>query len=146
MEWWLMTHNMLEHNGVTESLNHHLLECMCTMLHQSGLPKMLWREALNYTIWLKNHSLMRAIRNTMPCKQVYKCKPNLASIPEWGQQVWVHNDKGNKLEVCGLQANWVGHDSDSLHTHCIYWPDKCFISVEQNIKLISDSVTVTVRL
>jgi hypothetical protein len=73
---------------------------------------------------------------------VYKCKPNLASIPEWGQQVWVHNNKGNKLEARRLQANWVGHDSDSPHAHCIYWPDKHSISVERNIKFISDSVTI----
>jgi hypothetical protein len=58
MEWWLMTHDMLEHNGVTESLNCCLLEHMHAMLHQSGLPKMLWGEALNHAIWLKNCSLM----------------------------------------------------------------------------------------
>jgi hypothetical protein len=73
---------------------------------------------------------------------VYKCKLNLAGIPEWGQQVWVHNDKGNKLEAHRLQANWVGHDSDSLHAHCIYWLDKCSISVERNIRFILDSVMV----
>jgi hypothetical protein len=66
----------------------------------------------------------------MPFKWVYKCKPNLTSVPEWGQQVWVHNDKGNKLEARGLQANWVGHDSNSPHTHHIYWPEKHSISVE----------------
>jgi hypothetical protein len=56
MEQWLTTHDMPEHNGVTESLNHCLLEHMHAMLHQSSLPKMLWGEALNHTIWLKNHS------------------------------------------------------------------------------------------
>jgi hypothetical protein len=129
-EQQLTTHNMPEHNGVVELLNHCLLEHMCAMLHQSSLPKMLWGEALNHTIWLKNHSLMQVIGNTMPYKQVYKCKPNLASIPKWGQQVWVHNHKGNKLEAHRLQANWVGHDSNSLHTHRIYWLERCSISVE----------------
>jgi hypothetical protein len=56
MEWRLMTHDTLEHNGVTELLNHCLLEHVCTMLHQAGLPKMLWGEALNHAIWLKNCS------------------------------------------------------------------------------------------
>jgi hypothetical protein len=78
----------------------------------------------------------------MPFKQVYKCKPNLASIPKWGQQVWVYKDKGNKLEACRLQANWVGYNSNSLHAHHIYWPEKHSISVERNTKFISDSVTV----
>jgi hypothetical protein len=65
----------------------------------------------------------------MPYKWVYKCKLNLASVPKWGQQVWVHN-KGNKLEAHRLQANWVGHNSNSPHAHHIYWLDKCSISVE----------------
>jgi hypothetical protein len=58
MEQQLMTHDMPEHNGVMELLNCCHLECIHTMLHQSGLPKMLWGEALNHTIWLKNHSLI----------------------------------------------------------------------------------------
>jgi hypothetical protein len=57
MEWQLTTHDTPEHNGVVESLNHYLLEHIHTMLHQSGLHKILWGEALNHTIWLKNHSL-----------------------------------------------------------------------------------------
>jgi hypothetical protein len=65
-EQQLMTHNMPEHNGVAELLNHCLLEHVCTMLHQSGLPKMLWGEALNHAVWLKNHSSMQVIRNTTP--------------------------------------------------------------------------------
>jgi hypothetical protein len=56
MERWLTTHDMPEHNGVMESLNCCLLEHMRAMLHQSGLPKMLWGEALNHTVWLKNCS------------------------------------------------------------------------------------------
>jgi transposase InsO family protein len=55
-EWRLTTHDMPKHNGVAESLNRHLLEHVHAMLHQSGLPKMLWGEALHHAIWLKNHS------------------------------------------------------------------------------------------
>jgi hypothetical protein len=86
-EWWLMTHNTPEHNGVVELLNCHLLEHICTMLHQSSLPKMLSGEALNHAVWLKNCSSTQVIGNTTPFKWVYKCKLNLASIPKWGQQV-----------------------------------------------------------
>jgi hypothetical protein len=50
MEQRLMTHDMPEHNGVVESLNCCLLECMRAMLHQSGLPKVLWGEALHHAI------------------------------------------------------------------------------------------------
>ena len=33
----LTTHNTLQHNGITESLNCRLVERMHTLLHQSGL-------------------------------------------------------------------------------------------------------------
>jgi hypothetical protein len=57
-EQQLTTHNMLQHNGVTESLNCCLLEHIHAMLHQSSLPKVLWGEALHHAVWLKNCSLM----------------------------------------------------------------------------------------
>jgi hypothetical protein len=60
---------------------------------------MLWREAPNHAVWLENRSSTRAIGNMTPFERLYKSKPNLTGVPEWGQQVWVHNGKGNKLEA-----------------------------------------------
>ena len=58
------------------------------MLHQSELPKNLWAEAIHFAIWLKNRTSTRALGNTTPYERLYGQKPNLANVPEWGQQVW----------------------------------------------------------
>ena len=81
----LITHNTPQHNGVAKALNHQLVECMHVLLHQSGLPKTLWAKALLYAVWLKNCTLTCALGTVMPYECLHKSKPNLASVPEWGQ-------------------------------------------------------------
>ena len=54
MECRLMTVDTPQHNGVAESLNRHLIECTCTILHHADLPKYLWVEAIQFAVWLKN--------------------------------------------------------------------------------------------
>src|SRR6266702_646798 len=41
-----------------------------------------------------------------------------------------------------IQAQWVGYDADSMHTHHVYWPDTKHISVERNVKFVSPTITV----
>ena len=52
----LTTHDTPEHNSIAERLNQTLVECMCTILHASGLLKTLWGEALLHVVWVKNRS------------------------------------------------------------------------------------------
>lgn len=85
---------MPQHNGVAKSLNRCLLERVRTMLHQAELPKNLWAEAINFTVWLKNRTSTKALGNVTPYEQLYGQKPNLGNMPEWGQHVWVHNSVG----------------------------------------------------
>jgi hypothetical protein len=53
-ECCLTTHDMPQHNGIMELLNCHLMEHVCTLLHQSGLPAELWAEVLQFIVWVKN--------------------------------------------------------------------------------------------
>ena len=109
--------SMLQHNGFAESLNHQLFNCICAMLHQAGLLKNLWVEAVRFAVWLKNHTLTKAVSNITPYEQLYNKVPNLGGIPEWGQHVWVYNVTGSKLDAQANQACWVGYDTDSTHVH-----------------------------
>src|SRR6266404_153626 len=85
----LTMHDMPQHNSVAESLNRQLLERVHAMLHQSNLPKNLWAEALHHAVWLKNRTSTCAIGNIAPYDKLYGSKPDLSSIPEWGQSIWV---------------------------------------------------------
>jgi transposase InsO family protein len=50
----LTAHDTPQLNGIVECLNYTLLEQICAFTHTSGLPKLLWGEALRHTTWLKN--------------------------------------------------------------------------------------------
>ncbi len=131
MEHRLTTHDMPQHNGVAELLNHRLVERVQAILHQSGLPKNLWGEAIHFCIWLKNQMSTQAIgQATTLFERLTGHKPNLAGMPEWGQCIWVHNALGSKLDTRASIVWWVGFDQDSPHVHHIYWPEKGSVLVE----------------
>jgi transposase InsO family protein len=141
-EQCLTTHDTPQHNGVSEALNRCLLECICAMMHATGLLKNLWGEAINHAVWLKNRASTRALGNVTLYERLYGEKPNLGGVPEWGQCIWVHDDMGSKLDVRANEARWVGFDSGSPHAHRVYWMGKNSISVERNIKFVPITVTV----
>lgn len=93
----LTTHDTPQHNGVAELLNRCLLEHVRAILHHSGLPKMLWGEAIHFTVWVKNCTSTHIIGDTTPHERLHCEKPNLAGLPKWGQLVWVYNAMGSKL-------------------------------------------------
>jgi hypothetical protein len=139
----LTTHDTPQHNGVAESLNRRLLERVRAMLHYSDLPKNLWAECLRFAVWLKNRASTRSLgNNTTPYEKLYGEKPDLSGVPEWGQTIWVHSGTGSKLDARGIEARWIGYDTNSTHAHRVYWPHKHSVSVERNIKFITSTVTV----
>ena len=142
----LTTHDTPQHNGVAESLNRRLLERARAILHHSGLPKNLWAEAIRFAVWLKNRASTRALGNDItPFEKLYGDKPNLSSVPEWGQSIWVHTGTGSKLDARGVEARWIGFDSESTHAHRVYWPYKQTVTVERNVKFVIPTAMVYTR-
>jgi hypothetical protein len=141
----LTTRDTPQHNGVAESLNCRLMEQVRAIQHQADLPKSLWAEAILHAVWLKNHTSIKVLDAMMPYKKLYKQKPNLANVPEWGQSVWIYNSDGPKLDAQAKQAQWVGYDTDSIHTHRVYWPGKNSITIEPNVKFISPTIIVNTQ-
>jgi hypothetical protein len=140
-EQCLMMHDTPQHNGVAETLNCCLLEHVHALIKQVGLLTTLWGKALHFTVWVKNHMLMHVLGNaTTLYEQLTGWKPSIAGIPEWGQHIWVHNNSGSKLDMCATIAQWVGYDEESMHAHRVYWEDKGKISMERNIKFITDTL------
>jgi transposase InsO family protein len=104
----LTMHDTLEHNSIAESLNHWLIKHVHVVLHCSDLPKNLWAEAIQFTAWLKNCTSTHVIGDTTPYELLHSEKPNLAGLPKWGQQVWVHSASGSKLDTHAVEGRWVG--------------------------------------
>ena len=62
----LTMHDTPTQNSVAEHLNWTLIEKVHAMLHTSGLPMMLWGEAVRHTVWLKNCTSTRALEGITP--------------------------------------------------------------------------------
>src|SRR5258707_2041941 len=96
----LTVHDTPAQNGVVERLNRTLIEHVRAMLHASGLPMSLWGEAVRHAVWLKNRTSTKALKGKTPLEAARTCRPNLSMIREWGCKVWVHDDRGSKLQPC----------------------------------------------
>ena len=57
----LTTADTPQHNGIAEALNRRILERVRAMLHQSGLPKSLWAEAVQHAVWIKNRTFTKGV-------------------------------------------------------------------------------------
>ena len=55
-------------NGVAEWPNKMLIEIVCAMLDDSGLPKSFWAEALSIAVCLRNRWPTRAIKGRLPMR------------------------------------------------------------------------------
>jgi len=93
----LTVHDTPQENGVTERLNHTILEKVHAMLHSVQLPKYLWGEALMHAMWLKNQTSTKALQATTPLQALTGTKPDLSKLQEWGKRVSVHDSTNSKL-------------------------------------------------
>ena len=120
----LTIHDTPEYNGVSEHLNQTFLEWTHALLHQSELPKDLWGKAITHVVWLKNRMLTRTLPDgKMPYKMLYRKKPSLQKLQNWGTKVWVHTMDGLKLDGHLRVGRWIGLDEVS-NGYWIYWLDR----------------------
>jgi hypothetical protein len=105
------------------------------MLHDSQLPKFLWREATKHMVYLKNQTWTRTLGDTTPLKILTKKKPDLANLHPWGCCVRVHNTSGSKLDGRSKIGRWMVFDEETRDGHRIYWAEKQSITVDRSVKL-----------
>jgi transposase InsO family protein len=138
----LTMHDTPQHNGVAESLNHCLMECMRAFLIQAILSKSLWVEVSHFIIWLKNCSITHVLGDATPHECLMGCKPNLAGLLEWGPHMWVYAGKSLKLGKHAALVHWISYNKGSPHAHRIYWPDMQSVTAERNVRFTADFTTV----
>ena len=82
----------------------------------------MWGKAAHHVVWLMNRTSTKAVKGMMPYKAKFGKKPNLSDVREWGEQVWVRVEGGNKLGKRVREGRWMGIDKQSKGIR-IYWPD-----------------------
>jgi len=94
----LTVHDTPKENGVPEHLNHMLFEHMCAMMLASGLPKFLWTETVQHATWIKNCTATCALNGKTPYEMLFKSKPHLKDLLEWGAHIYVLREGHGKLD------------------------------------------------
>jgi transposase InsO family protein len=116
----LTVHDTPQHNGIAERLNRMLLEKVRAMLHDSGLPRALWGEAVRHAVWLKNRTPTKALDGGTPFEAATGKKPDLSRARVWGSRVWVRVEASTKLGGRVEEGRWVGIDDGSENGCRVY--------------------------
>lgn len=97
-----------EVNGLVERNNRSILKGSCAMLHDQKMPKFLWAEATNTTIYIQNRLPHQALDNKTPEEVFAGVKPDIGHLRIFRCPVYFHvpKDKRNKLEATGRKGTF----------------------------------------
>jgi len=99
-----------QQNGAAERENRTLMEATRSILHQKGLPKELWAEAVSSATYTINRSLPQSAART-PYELWYGKKPNVSHLRVFGSPAFAHIPDANrrKLDAKSLECIMVGY-------------------------------------
>ena len=100
------------------------------LLADSGLPKFLWKEALKFTMWIRNRTTTHHLDGKTPYEVFHGVRPDVGDIHLWGSRVWVQDLTAGKLDPRGREGRFIGYDAESKG-YRIYWPNSRSIGVER---------------
>ena len=96
---WTTPYNP-EQNGVVERKNQTIIEAASAMLYDQDMPKFLWAEACNTTVYIQNRVPSRALGKVTLESVFTGSKPEVSHIRVFGSMVYCHvpNEKRKKLD------------------------------------------------
>jgi hypothetical protein len=127
----LSVHDTHQESGVAKQQNCTIGKQMRALLHASGLLKNMWAEAARHAVWLLNRTTTKAVDGMTPYEVAFSKKPDLRGLRDFGEQVYVHVEKGDKLGGRVRVGKWLGIDDESKGMR-VYWPNMRMVTVEQN--------------
>ena len=136
----LNVHDTPQQAGVAERRNRTIGERIRALLHASGLLKFLWGEAARHVVWLLNRTTTKAVEGMTPFEAAFGKKPDLKSVCEWGEKVFVRIEGGTKLGGRVQEGHWLGIDNDSKGAR-VYWLDSKTVTIERNNYYDNSSVS-----
>lgn len=103
-----------QQNGVAERLNRILVEKSLCMLHEAGLIKRYWGEAICAANYLKNRTPTKAVDNVTPEEAWSGKRINLAHLRVFGCKAYakIPNAKRKKLDFKSREFIFVGYSEE----------------------------------
>ncbi|CAN1142556.1 Retrovirus-related Pol polyprotein from transposon TNT 1-94 [Linum perenne] len=129
-----------QQNGVVERKNRTLVEIARTLLHDFGLPKIFWGEAVNTACYITNRALVRSRIKKTPYEIWKGRKPNIGYFRPFGCKCFILNTKDQlgKFDAKSDEGIFLGY-SDLSKAYRVY--NKRTFKVEESINVIFDEST-----
>ena len=127
-------------NDIAERKNRTIMEATCAMIYDQGLPKFLWGEAANTTVYVQNRSLHQALDFKTPEEFFTGKKPHVSHFRIFDCPVYFHVPKWkkNKLEASRKKGIFVSY-IESSKAYRIYVPDQRDVEVSRDVIFDEDT-------
>jgi len=119
---WTTPYNP-EHNGVAERKNMTIVEAARAMMYDQNMPKFLWAEACNTTVYVQNRTPQRALGKITPEKVFIGKTPEVSHFRIFGSLAYCHipKEKRKMLDQTAEKRYLVGY-SENAKAYIIYLP------------------------
>lgn len=104
-----------QQNGVSERKNQTVMEMAKSMLHEKGLPKVFWAEAVYTAVYLINRCPTKAVWNQTPIEAWSGRKPSVRHLKIFGSVCYaqIPKEKRRKLDETSEKCIFMGYSSQS---------------------------------
>ena len=135
-----------EQNGVAERKNRTILEAAHAMVHDQGLPKFLWGEAANTTVYVQNRCPHSALDSKTPEEVFSGKKPDVSHFRVFRSPAYLHvsKEKRSKLDAFGKKGMFVGY-SETSKSYRIYVPGQREVEICHDVTFDEDAALRKVR-
>lgn len=123
-----------EQNGKAERENRTLVEAARTMLHEKNLPKKLWAEAVNTTVFVLNRTGKSHENGRSPYEVWTNEKFDIHRLKTFGTEVYVHipKERRKKWDKKGEKGLMVGYGED-VKGYRIYFSGKNTVETKRDV-------------
>jgi hypothetical protein len=127
-------------NGVTEHMNHTLVELAQAMLTALHLPEFLWESAVNHAAYIHNQSYTKAIQNKTPYEGWHNKKLNVSYLREFRLLVWIllQGQHGQWKMLPKITQYYYVENEDNSQSIIYYNKDTQKLSISRNFYFLND--------
>lgn len=104
-----------QQNGVSERKNRTVMEMARCMLFEKKLPKVLWAEAVNTSVYLLNRLPTKSVEGKTPIEAWSKEKPSAKGLKIFGSMCYFHvpSVKRGKLDEKAEKGIFIGYAAEA---------------------------------
>ena len=135
-----------QQNGVNERKNITIVEMTRCLMHEKGLPKEYWAEAINIVVFLLNRLPTKAVDGKTPFEAWYGFKLNMKNLKIFGCLCFTHvpQIKRDKLDKKAEPGIFIGYNTLSK-AYIIFQPQSGKIIISRNVVFMVDEAWLEFR-